>query len=74
MKAFIFDPLWDKLITDELLAKLESNNIELFITKEIAPLSECAELFEGDEERILYLNPDYVSWKLTADDIRAYPI
>lgn len=73
MKAFIFDPLWDELITQELLDKLSSNDVELVITKEIAPLSDCKDLFEGDEERILCLNPDYVGWKLSSDDYKGIP-
>ena len=73
MKAFIFDPLWDELITPELLDKLRSNDVELIITKEIAPLSSCEALFEGDDERILCLNPDYVSWKLSSEDYKGIP-
>lgn len=73
MKAFIFDPLWDELITDELLGKLKASGLELVITKTIAPLSDCRELFDGDDKRILCLNPDYVSWKLTSDDYKDIP-
>jgi len=73
MKAFIFDPLWDKLITDELLNKLKANNIEPVVISEIAPLSNCSQLFEGSEKRLLCLNPDYVSWKLASDDYKDIP-
>lgn len=73
MKAFVFDPLWDELITEDLLSRLKASDIELIVTKEIAPLSECAALFEGDEERILCLNPDYVGWKLSSDDYKNIP-
>lgn len=73
MKAFIFDPLWDDLITDDLLAKIKDSGLEIIVTKEIAPLSECKELFEGDEERLLCLNPDYVSWKLPSSDYKDIP-
>ncbi len=73
MKAFVFDPLWDELVNEELLGKLRASDIELIVTKEIAPLSECKALFEGSEERILCLNPDYVSWKLSADDYKGIP-
>lgn len=73
MKAFVFDPLWDELVNEELLGKLKASDIELIVTKEIAPLSECKALFEGSEERILCLNPDYVSWKLSADDYKGIP-
>ena len=73
MKAFIFDPLWDELVTDELLAQLDKAGIELIITKELAPLTANKALFEGDEERILCLNPDYVKWKLDANDYKNIP-
>lgn len=73
MKAFIFDPLWDELITDELLGKLKASGIELIVTKEIAPLSDCTALFEGNEERLLCLNPDYVSWKLSSSNYKDIP-
>jgi glycerate dehydrogenase len=73
MKAFIFDPLWDNLITDELQNQLKSSGLELVITKDTAPLKECKALFEGDEERILCLNPDYVGWKLSSDDYKEIP-
>lgn len=73
MKAFIFDPLWNELITDELNEKLKSANLELHIETEIKPLSDCAALFEGEEDRILCLNPDYVNWKLSEDDYKDIP-
>jgi len=67
MKAFIFDPLWDELVTDGLLSKLKTNRIDLVAKKEIAPLAECTALFEGEEERVLCINPDYVNWKNLAN-------
>lgn len=73
MKAFIFDPLWDDLITDDLQGKLKAGGVELVVTKKIAPISSCPELFEGNDERILCVNPDYVGWKLAADDYKNIP-
>lgn len=73
MKAFIFDPLWDDLKTPDLLDKLNEAKIDIVVTKEIAPLSDCAELFEGDEDRLLCLNPDYVGWKLSSADYEKIP-
>lgn len=73
MKVFIFDPLWDQLITPELKSKLEAANLEVTVIKDVAPLANCAALFEGDEERILCLNPDYVGWKLSVDDYKVIP-
>lgn len=73
MKAFVFDPLWDELITDDILAKLKTCGVELIVNKQPAPLSTCAELFAGDEPRLLCLNPDYVGWKLTNEDYKNIP-
>jgi len=73
MKAFIFDPLWEELITDELIDNLKANNVEIIVTTKIAPLSDCTALFEGDDERIICINPDYVSWKLESDGYKNIP-
>jgi len=73
MKAFIFDPLWDELATDELLANIKQSGLEIVVIKGVAPLSDCKELFEGDEERLICLNPDYVSWKLPSADYKDIP-
>lgn len=73
MKAFIFDPLWDDLITDDLKTRLQEAHIELIVIKGIAPLSDNKALHTGDEERILCVNPDYVSWKLSVDDYKSIP-
>ncbi len=73
MKAFIFDPLWDTLVTDELRAKLADSGLDVVIIKEVAPITEAKELFEGNEERLLCINPDYVGWKLSADDYKDVP-
>ena len=73
MKAFIFDPLWDKLITNELQTKLQEAGLTLEIVKEIEPIVKHAALFEGDEDRILCLNPDYVNWKVSIDDYKDIP-
>ncbi len=73
MKAFIFDPLWGVLITDELKSKLDNAKLEIIVTKEIAPITQHEALFEGDDERILCINPDYVDWNLSASDYKNVP-
>lgn len=73
MKAFVFDPLWNTLITDELKAQLASSGLEVVVTTEVASLSANKELFDGSDERILCINPDYVSWKVSADDYEDIP-
>jgi hypothetical protein len=73
MKAFIFDPLCDALVTEDIAAEIRHSGLELFVKRDIAPLSECKELFEGNQERLLCLNPDYVSWKLPCSAYQDIP-
>ncbi len=73
MKAFIFDPLWNDLATPDLLESLKQANVDIMVIKAIAPLSDCAELFVGNEDRLLCLNPDYVGWKLESKDYESIP-
>jgi len=73
MKAYIFDPMWDELVTNDLLTQLKSAGVEPVVTKEIAPLSDCKEMFEDKEPKLLCLNPDYVGWKLPVDDYKDIP-
>lgn len=73
MKAFVFDPLWESLVDDSIINKLEDADIKIVLTQDIVPLSECRELFNGNEERVLCINPDYVGWKLASDDYKDIP-
>ena len=73
MKVFIFDPLWNDLISEDLQGKLRDSDIELIVTTKIAPIIDNAALFEGDDERIICVNPDYVNWKLKSDDYKNIP-
>ncbi len=38
MKAFIFDPLWDELVTDGLSAKLKDSGLDLVVIKRLLRL------------------------------------
>lgn len=73
MKAFIFDPLWNSLATKELVDRLHRVDLDFQVTTEIAPLGDCHALFDGSDERILCLSPDYVDWRLTAADYQQIP-
>jgi len=73
MKAFVFDPLWNDLVDDALITKLQQANIEVILETQVKPLSETPALFEGTEDRLLCLNPDYVDWKLTSKDYENIP-
>ncbi|PID99136.1 hypothetical protein CSA80_03415 [Candidatus Saccharibacteria bacterium] len=73
MHGFIFDPQWDDLVLSTHKAQLAAAGVKLHVVEKVAPLSECAELFAGGEPRILCVNPDYVGWKLEANDYRDIP-
>lgn len=73
MKAFIFDPLWDDLVTKDLNEQIAKSGLETVIVKDVEPISDNQLLFSGDEDRIICLNPDYVNWKLTAADYKSIP-
>ncbi len=73
MKAFIFDPLWPKLVDEKLERQLDESVVDIIVITDIKSLSETLELFEGEEERLLCLNPDYVEWKLKSDDYKDIP-
>lgn len=73
MKIFVFDPLWNELVTPTLISKLEATGAELVVETTLKPLHESQALFDGTEERILCLNPDYVNWDLKAEDYRDIP-
>src|ERR1700684_2056442 len=73
MKAFVFDPLWHELVDEELKNKLNKAGVEVTLITEVKPLAETKALFEGSEERLLCLNPDYVGWKLKSSDYDSIP-
>lgn len=73
MKAFVFDPLWDDLVDNDMKGKLDAAGVEVIVETTIKPLTETRALFEGTEDRLLCLNPDYVSWKLTNEDYKNIP-
>lgn len=73
MKAFIFDPLWPKLVDEKLERQLDECGVDVIVITDVKSLSETPELFEGEEERLLCLNPDYVGWKLKSDDYKDIP-
>lgn len=73
MKAFIFDPLWPKLADEKLEKQLAESGVDTTIVTDVKPLTETPELFAGNEERLLCLNPDYVGWKLKNEDYEGIP-
>lgn len=73
IKAYVFDPLWNQLVTPEIQHTLEAANIRTVIIEKIAPLSDCRELFQETDDVLLCLNPDYVDWQLAVTDYSKIP-
>lgn len=73
MKAYIFDPLWNELITEDLEAKLAPVKSSIEIITEIMPIKDFKGLYDNNNEKILCLNPDYVNWSLKNQDYRDIP-
>jgi len=73
MKAFVFDPLWASLLTKDHEAKLAGARVEVVLSSEIKPLSDKTELYQGSEDRIICLNPDYVDWSLKSEVYSSVP-
>ena len=65
MKLFALDPLWNEL--------LKNAGLELEVISEIVPMQEIESLYEGDQDRILLINPDFVGWSITTDDYKNIP-
>jgi phosphoglycerate dehydrogenase-like enzyme len=73
MKAFIFDPLWTDLVTDKQRQKLADAGVETVVVGKKETLPQFPPLFEGYEDRMIVINPDYVDWNLTAQDYKTIP-
>jgi phosphoglycerate dehydrogenase-like enzyme len=72
MKLFILSPNKESVITPELEAKLRTLGEVVFYTKP-GSFSEVPGLYDGDEERILTLDPDFCDWKAQSEDIDKIP-
>lgn len=72
MKIFALTPSADILLTKDLLAKLNTaGGVEL--VKEIKPFNKISGLFEGKEDRILAIDPDFCHWELPNEIINKIP-
>jgi len=72
MKIIILSPNADVLFNPELKSELESSG-EVVYVKDIKPISEVSELYQGDEERILAIDPDFSNWKVDNSDLEKIP-
>jgi len=72
MHVFVVSPNVDTFFTPEQLAHLQAAG-ELHTVKDIKPLADVAELYAGDEPRILAIDPDFCDWTLPNDILDAIP-
>ena len=63
MKIFILSPSTDLLLTPDLRTKLSAAGEIIYVT-EIKPFQKVTELFAGNEDRILAIDPDFCNWKI----------
>lgn len=72
MKIIVLTPNADALFTAEQLNKLKAVG-DLTLVKDIKPFSEVTELYDGDEERIVAIDPDFSDWRFPNDVIDKIP-
>lgn len=72
MKIFVLTPNADALFTTEQLDSLKTA-ADLTLIKDIKPLTEVNELYDGDEERIVAIDPDFSDWSFPNDVIDKIP-
>src|SRR3989338_6775886 len=72
MKTFIVSPNTDTFFTNEQITTLQ-NAGEVIFHKEITDYESIPGLFEGSDERILAIDPDFSDWKLPNEVIEKVP-
>jgi len=72
MKIFVVSPNVDVLLNQEAKQNLGRLGEVVYITA-IKPLQDVGELYEGDEPRILAIDPDFCDWKVSNEVVDAIP-
>jgi phosphoglycerate dehydrogenase-like enzyme len=72
MKIFMLSPNAKTLFTDSQFTQLKSLG-EFILVDKTCQFSEVAGLMEGDEDRILAIDPDFCEWKLPGSIIDQIP-
>src|SRR5882757_14380 len=62
MKIFIMSPIAEKMFTKEQRAALNGAG-DIMIFSQIKPFEQLTELYEGNEPRIIAIDPDFSDWK-----------
>lgn len=71
MKIIIISPNIDTQMADHVDTLKAVGNVVL--VKDKKPFEEITELYEGDEPRVIAVDPDYCEWKLPNDVIDKIP-
>lgn len=72
MKIFLLSPIAHTLLTESQISLLQQAG-DLHIITDVKPLGDISELFEGDEPRILAVDPDFCNWAIPDDIIDRMP-
>lgn len=72
MKIFILSPNYDTLFSSELRSHLKSAGT-VVVQKEIIPFEKVKGLYDGNEERVLAIDPDFCDWNLPNEVIDKMP-
>lgn len=72
MKIFILSPNKDVLFDDSQIKRIEELGDTTFVT-ENKPFDEVTDLFEGDDERVLAIDPDFCDWKVSNEVLDRIP-
>lgn len=72
MKIFIISPNTDTQFTEEQRAALKTAG-DVIIFNTIKPFDQLAELYKGNEPRIVAIDPDFSDWKFPNEIIDAIP-
>ncbi len=72
MKIFVISPNIDTFFSNEQINTLKKSG-EVVFHKQITPYEKVPGLFDGTEERILAIDPDFSDWKVPNDVIEKIP-
>ncbi len=72
MKIFILSPNYDTLFSSEFKSQLKKAGT-VVVQKEIIPFEKVKGLYEGNEDRILAIDPDFCDWSVPNEAIDKIP-
>jgi len=64
LKAYIYDPLWESLVTPAISERLASAGIVPVVVTKPADIRSNRAMLDDQGAKVLCVNPDYVKWKL----------